>query len=65
MEITSLSNYVCLYTTDFRSHRKLNAYISHLIYVHLYETLHLQMAAHFQKVTKTGQSLKQGLLGYF
>ena len=30
MEITSLSNYACLYTTDneFQSHRKSNAYIS-------------------------------------
>ena len=61
MEITSLSNYACLYTTDFQSHRKSNAYISHLIYVQLYETLHLEMAAHFQKVTETGQSLIQGV----
>ena len=62
MEITSLSNYPCLYTTDFQSHRKSNAYISHLNYVQLYETLHLEMAAHFQKVTETGPSLKQVLL---
>ena len=61
-EITSLSNYACLYTTDFQSHRKSNAYISHLIYVQMYETLHLEMAAYFQKVTDTGQSLKQGIL---
>ena len=25
MEITSLSNHACLYTTDFQSHRKSNA----------------------------------------
>ena len=62
MEITSLSNLACLYTTDFQSHRKSNAYISHLNYVQLYETLHLEMAAHFQKVTETGPSLKQVLL---
>ena len=62
MEITSLSNYACLNTTDFQSHRKSNAYISHLNYVQLYETLHLEMAAHFQKVTETGPSLKQVLL---
>ena len=61
MEITSLSNYACLYTTDFQSHWKPNAYISHLNYVQLYETLHLEMAAHFQKVTETGPSLKQVL----
>ena len=64
MEITSLSNYPCLYTTDFQSHRKSNAYISHLNYVQLIETLHLEMAAHFQKVTETGLSLKQVLLIY-
>ena len=29
-------------------------YTSHLNYVQLYETLHLEMAAHFQKVTETG-----------
>ena len=46
----------------FRSHRKSNAYISYLNYVQLYETLHLEMAAHFQKVTETGPSLKQVLL---
>ena len=57
-------NYACLYTTDFQSHRKSNAYISHLNYVQLYETLHLEMAAHFQKVTETGPSLKQVLLRY-
>ena len=33
-------------------------------YVQLYETLHLEMAAHFQKVTETGQSLKQVFLRY-
>ena len=59
MEIASLSNYACLYTTDFQFHRKSNACISHINYVQLYETLHLVMAAHFQKVTETGQSLKQ------
>ena len=32
--------------------------------VHLYETLHLEMAAHFQKVTETGPSLKHVLLRY-
>ena len=64
MEITSLSNYACLYTTDFQSHRKSNTYISHLNYVQLYETLHLEMAAYFQKVTETGPSLKQVLLRY-
>ena len=62
IEITSLSNYAYLYTTDFQSHKKSNAYISHLNYVMLYETLHLEMAAHFQKVTETGPSLKQVLL---
>ena len=62
MEITSLSNYACFYTTDFQSHRKSNAYVSHLNYVQLCETLHLEMAAHFQKVTETGPSLKQVLL---
>ena len=62
MEITSLSNYACLYTTDFQSHRKSNAYISHLNYVQLYEPLHLEMVAHFQKVTEKGPSLKQVLL---
>ena len=30
MEITSLSDYACLYTTDFQSHRKSNIYILHL-----------------------------------
>ena len=64
IEITSLSNYACLYTADFQSHRKSNAYISYLIYVQMYETLHLEMAAHFQKITETGQSLKQGILRY-
>ena len=33
--------------------------VYHINYVQLYETLHLEMAAHFQKVTETGQSLKQ------
>ena len=33
--------------------------ISHLNYVQLYETLHLEMAAHFQKVTETGLSLNR------
>ena len=61
MEITSLSNYACLYTTDFQYHRKSNIYILHLNYVQLYETLHLEMEAHFQKVTETGPSLKQVL----
>ena len=65
MEITSLSNYTCLYTTDFQSHSKSNIYISHLNYVQLYETLHLEMAAHLQEVTETGPSLKQVLLRYF
>ena len=37
-------------------------YISHLHYVQLYETLHLEMAVHFEKVTETGPSLKQVLL---
>ena len=63
MEIKSLSNCTCLYTTDFQSHRKSNAYISHLNYVPLYETLKLEMTAHFQNVTETGPSLKQ-LLRY-
>ena len=54
MEIASLSNYACLYTTDFQSHRKSNAYLSHHNYVQLYQTLHLEMADHFQKVTETG-----------
>ena len=62
MVIKSLSNYACLYTTDFQSNTKSNGYISHLNYVQLYETLHLNMAAHFQKVTETGPSLKQVLL---
>ena len=53
MEITSLSNCACLYTTDFQSHGKPNSYILHIHYVKLYETLHLEMAAHFQKVTET------------
>ena len=64
MEITSLSNYACLYTTNFQSHRKSNTYILNLNYVQLYETLLLEIAAHFQKVTETGQSLKQVILGY-
>ena len=64
MEITGLSNSAFLCTTDYQSHRKSNAYISHLNYVHMYETLHLEMAAHFQKVTETGPSLKQVLLRY-
>ena len=64
MEITSLSNHACLNTFDFWAHRKSNAYILHLNYVQLYETLHLEMAAHFQKVTETGPSLKQVLLRY-
>ena len=62
MEITRLSNHACLYTTDFQSHRKSNAYILHLNYVQLYESLLLEMTAHFQKVTETGASLKQVLL---
>ena len=62
MEITSLSNYACLYTTDFQSHTKSNIYLLHLNYVQLYETLHLEIAAHFQKVTETGPSLKQVIL---
>ena len=62
MQITSLSNYACFYTTDFQSNGKSNIYISHLNYVQFYETLHLEMAAHFQKVTETGPSLKQVLL---
>ena len=45
MEITCLSNYECLYTADFQLHGKSNSYISHLYYVQLYETLHLEMAA--------------------
>ena len=57
-EITSLSNYACLYTTDFQSHRKSNIYILHLNYVQLYETLHLEIAAQFPKVSETGPSLK-------
>ena len=61
MEIISLSNYTCVYTTDFQSHRKSNVYISHLNYLQLYETLHLETAAHFQKVTEKGPSLKQVL----
>ena len=65
MEITSLSNYACLYTTDFQSHRKSDPYISNLNYVQLYETLHLEMAAHFQEVTETGPSPKQALLRCF
>ena len=64
MGMTSLSNYACLYTTDFQSHGKSNSYMSHLHYVHLYETLYLEMTAHFQKVTETGSSLKQVLLRY-
>ena len=59
MEIASLSNYACLYTTDFQSHGKSNAYISHHNYVQLYQTLLLEMADHFQKVIETGPSLKQ------
>ena len=62
MEITSLSNSASLYTTEFQSHSKSNAYILHLNYVQLYKTLRLEMAAHFQKVTETGQSLKQVFL---
>ena len=62
MEITSESNYACLYTTDFQSHTKSNIYLLHLNYVQLYETLHLEIAAHFQKVTETGPSLKQVIL---
>ena len=64
IEIKILSNYACLYTTDFQFHRKSNTYILRLNYVQLYETLHLEMAAHFQKVTETGPSLKQVLLRY-
>ena len=64
MELTSLSNYACLHTTDFLSHGKSNIYILHLNYVRLYETLHLEIAAHFQKDTETGQSLKQVILRY-
>ena len=56
---------ILMYTTDFKSHRKSNIYILHLNYVQLYETLHLEMAAHFQKVTETGQSLKQVILRRF
>ena len=55
---------VKLSPTDSHSHRKSNGYISHLNYVQLYETLHLEMTAHFQKVTETGPSLKQVLLRY-
>ena len=64
MEIISPSNYTCLYTTDFQPHKKPNAYTAHLNYVQLYETLHLEMAADFWKVTETGPSLKQVLLRY-
>ena len=62
MEITSMSNYASLYTTDFQSHMKSNAHILHQHYFQLYETLHMEMAAHFQRVTETGPSLKQVLL---
>ena len=54
MVITSLSNHACLNTTDFQSHGKSNAKIIHINYVQLYKTIHLEMAAHFQKVTETG-----------
>ena len=58
MEVTSLSNDACLYATDSLSNRKPNSYISCLDdYVHLYETLHLEMIAHFhwnRSVTETG-----------
>ena len=60
MEITSLSNHACLNTTDFQSHRKSNGYISHLNY----DQVHLEMAAHFQKVTETGPSTISGLWKY-
>ena len=42
--------------------RKPNSDISHLGSVHLYEKMHLEMTAHFLKVTETGPSLKQALL---
>ena len=48
-----MSNYACLYTIDFQSHRKSNIHRLHLNYVQLYETLHLEIAAHFHKVTET------------
>ena len=62
IEITSLSNYACLCNTDFQSYRNPNSYILHLHHVQLYETLYLEMTAHFQKVTETGPLLKQVLL---